>query len=94
LAAEEQKKGSEETELRIVQRQTLYQKVLPRDRSFLVLKTELVKLFNTMIRLEESLAKIEGCDETKTLVLARFEDAYKTLKSFIDQYEKKQTLVS
>jgi len=46
-----------------------------------------------MIRLEESLAKIEGCDETKTLVLARFEDAYKTLKSFIDQYEKKQKLI-
>jgi len=74
--------------LRIVQRQTLLQKVSPKDRSLLVLKTELVKLFNTMIRLEESLAKIEGCDETKTLVLARFEDAYKTLKSFIDQYER------
>jgi len=77
--------------LRIVQRQTLYQKIPPADRGLLVLKTEQVKLFNTMIRLEESLAKIEGCDETKTLVLARFEDAYKTLKSFIDQYEKKKT---
>ena len=74
--------------MRIVQRQTLLQKVSPTDRSLLVLKTELVKLFNTMIRLEESLAKIEGCDETKTLVLARFEDAHKTLKSFIDQYER------
>jgi len=46
--------------------QTLLQKVPPIDRSLLVLKTELVKLFNTMIRLEESLARIEGCDETKT----------------------------
>ena len=80
--------------MRIVQRQTLLQKVPPTNRSLLVLKTELVKLFNTIIRLEESLAKIEGCDETKTLVLARFEDAYKTLKSFIDQYEKKQTIIS
>ena len=80
--------------MRIVQRQTLYQKISPADRGLLVLKTELVKLFNTIIRLEESLAKIEGCDETETLVLARFEDAYKTLKSFIDQYEKKQTLIS
>jgi hypothetical protein len=79
--------------LTIMQRQTLIQKVSPANRSLLVMKTELVKLFNTMIRLEESLGKIEGCDETKTLVLARFEDAYKTLKSFIDQYEKKQTLV-
>jgi len=80
--------------LRTVQRQTLLQKVPPTNRSLLVLKTELVKLFNTIIRLEESLAKIEGCDETKTLVLARFEDAYKTLKSFIDQYERKQTIIS
>jgi len=80
--------------LRTVHRQTLIQKVPQTNRSLLVLKTELVKLFNTMIRLEESLAKIEGCDETETLVLARFEDAYKTLKSFIDQYEKKQTLTS
>jgi len=80
--------------LRIVQRQTLLQKVPPTNRSLLVLKTELVKLFNTIIRLEESLDKIEGCDETKTLVLARFEDAYKTLKSFIDQYERKQTIIS
>jgi len=80
--------------LRTVHRQTLIQKVPQTNRSLLVLKTELVKLFNTMIRLEESLAKIEGCDETETLVLARFEDAYKTLKSFIDQYEKKQTLIS
>jgi len=74
-----------------MQRQTLLQGFPPKDRSLLVLKAELVKLFNTMIRLEESLARIEECDETKTLVLARFEDAYKTLKSFIDQYEKKQT---
>ena len=79
--------------MRVMQRQTLLQRLPPKDRSLLVLKTELVKLFNTMIRLEESLARIEGCDETKTLVLARFEDAYKTLKSFIDQYEKKQTPV-
>jgi len=77
--------------LRVMQRQTLLQGFPPKDRSLLVLKAELVKLFNTMIRLEESLARIEECDETKTLVLARFEDAYKTLKSFIDQYEKKQT---
>jgi hypothetical protein len=76
-----------------VQKQTLFQKVSPTDRSLLVLKTELVKLFNTMIRLEESLDKIEECDETKALVLARFEDAYKTLKSFIDQHEKKQTIL-
>jgi len=77
-----------------VQRQALLQKISSKDRSLLVLKTELVKLFNTMIRLEESLARIEGCDETKILVLARFEDAYKTLKSFIDQYEKKQMSIS
>jgi len=77
-----------------VQRQALLQKISLKDRSLLVLKTELVKLFNTIIRLEESLARIEGCDETKILVLARFEDAYKTLKSFIDQYEKKQTPTS
>ncbi len=74
-----------------MQRQTILQRLSSTDRSLLILKTELVKLFNTMIRLEESLAKIEECDETKTLVLARFEDSYKTLKSFIDQYEKKQT---
>ena len=77
-----------------MQRQALLQKISSKDRSLLVLKTELVKLFNTMIRLEESLARIEGCDETKILVLARFEDAYKTLKSFIDQYEKKQMSIS
>ena len=79
--------------MRIVQKQTLFQKVSPTDRSLLALKTELVKLFNTMLRLEESLDKIEECEETKALVLARFEDAYKTLKSFIDQYEKKRTIL-
>ncbi len=79
--------------MRTVQKQTLTQKFSPTDRSLLVLKTELVKLFNTMIRLEESLARIGGCDETKMLVLARFEDAYKTLKNFIDQYEKRQTSI-
>jgi len=79
--------------LRTVQKQTLIQKLSRTDRSLLVLKTELVKLFNTMIRLEESLARIGGCDETKMLVLARFEDAYKTLKNFIDQYEKRQSSI-
>jgi len=77
-----------------VQRQASLQRGSLKDRSLLVLKTELVKLFNTMIRLEESLTRIEGCDETKTLVLARFEDSYKTLKSFIDQYEKKKASVT
>jgi hypothetical protein len=73
-----------------VQRQSLREKVLIKDRNLLTLKTELVKLYNITVRVKDAVLNVpQEFQEIKELPVLRLEDAYRTLKSFLDQYEKK-----
>ena len=73
------------------QKQSLMNKLSVKDKDLLVLKTELVRLFNVTVRVKDILAKSPEFEETRELPIIRLEDAHKTLRSFVEQYEKKTT---
>jgi len=60
-----------------------------RDKNLVVLRTEVIRLFNINVRVNEILGKLTGFEEAKGTLTSRLEDAHKTLRSFIEQYEKK-----
>ena len=60
------------------------------DRTLITLKTEVVKLFNVMTIVKDAIANLRELDEIKQLPIARLEEAHKTLKSFVEQYERKR----
>jgi len=70
-------------------KQSLMSKLSVRDRNLLVLKTELVRLFNVTVRVKDILARSPEFEEIRELPITRLEDAHKTLRSFVEQYEKK-----
>ncbi len=76
------------------QKQSLMNKLSVKDRNLLVLKTELVRLFNVTVRVKDILAKSSEFEEIRELPITRLEDAHKTLKSFVEQYEKKTAVSS
>lgn len=59
-----------------------------RDRTLVTLRTEMVKLFNLLTIVKSAIGNLKEFDETKQLPIARLEEAHKTLRSFIEQYEK------
>ena len=62
------------------------------DRALITLKTEVVKLFNLMTIVKSTIGNLKELEEIKELPVSRLEEAHKTLKSFVDQYEKKKQL--
>jgi len=68
------------------QKQSLMNKLSVKDRDLLVLKTELVRLFNVTVRVKGILAKSPEFEEIRELPISRLEDAHKTLRSFVEQY--------
>jgi len=74
------------------QKQSLMNKLSVKDRDLLVLKTELVRLFNVTVRVKDILAKSPEFEEIRELPISRLEDAHKTLRSFVEQYERKTTV--
>jgi len=72
-------------------KQSLVSKLSVKDRNLLVLKTELVRLFNVTVRVKDILAKSPEFEEIRELPITRLEDAHKTLRSFVEQYERKTT---
>jgi len=73
------------------QKQSLMNKLSVKDRNLLVLKTELVRLFNVTVRVKDIIAKSPELEEIRELPISRLEDAHKTLRSFVEQYERKTT---
>ena len=71
------------------QKQSLMGKLSVKDRNLLVLKTELVRLFNVTVRVKDILARSPEFEEIRDLPITRLEDAHKTLRSFVEQYERK-----
>jgi len=61
-----------------------------RDRTLVTLKTEVVKLFNLLTIVKDAIGNLREFDEIKQLPIARLEEAHKTLKSFVEQYEKRK----
>jgi len=74
------------------QKQSLMNKLSVKDRNLLILKTELVRLFNVTVRVKDILARSPEFEEIRELPITRLEDAHKTLRSFVEQYERKTTL--
>jgi len=62
------------------------------DRSLVTLKTEVVKLFNLVMIVKSTIGSLKEFDEIKELPVSRLEEAHRTLKSFVEQYEKKKQL--
>ena len=60
-----------------------------RDKNLVVLRTEVIRLFNINVRVNEILGRLSGFEEAKGTLTSRLEDAHKTLRSFIEQYENK-----
>ena len=75
-----------------LQRFGLRQSFPIRDRTLITLKTELVKLFNLTTIVKSATGNLREFDEIKQLPVARLEEAYKTLKNFVEQYEKRKEL--
>jgi len=63
-----------------------------RDRTLITLKTEVVKLFNLLTIVRSAIGNMREFDEIKQLPVARLEEAHKTLKSFVEQYEKRKAM--
>jgi len=63
-----------------------------RDRTLITLKTELVKLFNLTTIVKSAIENLREFDEIRQLPVARLEEAHKTLKNFVEQYEKRKEL--
>jgi len=63
-----------------------------RDRALITLKTELVKLFNLITIIKSAMGNLREFDEIRQLPVARLEEAHKTLKNFVEQYEKRKQL--
>lgn len=63
-----------------------------RDRTLITLKTELVKLFNLITIVKSAIGNLREFDEIRQLPVARLEEAHKTLKNFVEQYEKRKQL--
>jgi len=51
-----------------------------------------VKLFNLMTIVKSTIGNLREFDEIKELPISRLEDAHRTLKSFVEQYEKRRQL--
>ena len=62
------------------------------DRILITLRTEVVKLFNLMTIVKSTIGNLREFDEIKELPISRLEDAHRTLKSFVEQYEKRRQL--
>lgn len=62
------------------------------DRTLITLRTEVVKLFNLMTIVKSTIGNLREFDEIKELPISRLEDAHRTLKSFVEQYEKRRQL--
>jgi hypothetical protein len=62
------------------------------DRALITLKTEVVKLFNLVTIVKSTIGNLKELEEIKELPVSRLEEAHKTLKSFVDQYEKRKQL--
>ena len=62
------------------------------DRTLITLRTEVVKLFNLMTIVKSTIGNLREFDEIKELPISRLEDAHRTLKSFVQQYEKRRQL--
>jgi len=62
------------------------------DRTLITLRTEVVKLFNLMTIVKSTIGNLRELDEIKELPISRLEDAHRTLKSFVEQYEKRRQL--
>jgi len=62
------------------------------DKALITLRTEAVKLFNLMTIVKGTMGSLKEPDEIKELTVARLEEAHKTLKSFVEQYEKRRDL--
>lgn len=60
------------------------------DRALVTLKTEVVKLFNLVMIVKSAIGNLKEFDEIKELPVSRLEEAHRTLKSFVEQYEKKK----
>jgi len=73
------------------QKQSLMNKLSVKDKNLLVLKTEVVRLFNVTVRVKDILARSPEFEEIRELPISRLEDAHKTLRSFVEQYERKTT---
>ena len=71
------------------QKQSLMNKLSVKDKNLLVLKTEVVRLFNVTVRVKDILARSPEFEEIRELPISRLEDAHKTLRSFVEQYERK-----
>lgn len=75
-----------------MQRYGLRESIPIKDRTLITLKTEVVKLFNLLTIVKSAIGNLREFDEIKQLPVARLEEAHKTLKSFVEQYEKKKQL--
>jgi len=75
-----------------LQRYGLRESIPIKDRTLITLKTEVVKLFNLLTIVKSAIGNLREFDEIKQLPVARLEEAHKTLKSFVEQYEKKKQL--
>jgi hypothetical protein len=62
------------------------------DRTLITLRTEVVKLFNLMTIVKSTIGNLREFDEIKELPISRLEDAHRTSKSFVEQYEKRRQL--
>ena len=62
------------------------------DRTLITLRTEVVKLFNLMTIVKSTIGNLREFDEIKEPPISRLEDAHRTLKSFVEQYEKRRQL--
>ncbi len=75
-----------------MQRYGLRAKMPIGDRTLITLRTEVVKLFNLMTIVKSTIGNLREFDEIKELPISRLEDAHRTLKSFVEQYEKRRQL--
>jgi len=72
-----------------MQRLGLRENVMIKDRTLVTLRTEVVKLFNLITIVKDAVRNLREFDEIKQLPVARLEEAHRTLKSFVEQYEKR-----
>jgi len=72
-----------------LQRFGLRENVMIKDRTLVTLRTEVVKLFNLITIVKDAVRNLREFDEMKQLPVARLEEAHRTLKSFVEQYEKR-----
>lgn len=62
------------------------------DKTLITLRTEAVKLFNLVTIVKSTMGNLKEFDEIKELTVYRLEEAHRTLKNFVEQYEKKREL--